>query len=152
VNWDAAGAIGEVVGAAAVLVTLVYLATQIKQANNLSRFDTLKEIMNQFNHLNEMVVADPVLRQLLMKTGELSDDEREQLYVFAIMFCNVWVTIQIAYDNDQIDEEVYAAGAKDVRVEADRWPNFRPAVEQWLLNYPEHAEREIFNYVVGIKD
>jgi len=30
-NWDAVGAIGEVVGAAAVVITLVYLAIQIRQ-------------------------------------------------------------------------------------------------------------------------
>jgi hypothetical protein len=33
-NWDAIGAIGELVGGAAVLVTLIYLAVQIRQANS----------------------------------------------------------------------------------------------------------------------
>jgi len=32
-NWDALGAIGEIIGAAAVLVTLFYLAAQIKMQN-----------------------------------------------------------------------------------------------------------------------
>jgi hypothetical protein len=30
-NWEAVGAVGEILGAIAVLVTLIYLATQIKQ-------------------------------------------------------------------------------------------------------------------------
>ena len=30
-NWEAIGAVGEILGAIAVLVTLIYLATQIKQ-------------------------------------------------------------------------------------------------------------------------
>ena len=32
-NWDAIGAVGEVFGAAAVLVTPIYLARQIRQFN-----------------------------------------------------------------------------------------------------------------------
>lgn len=134
------------------LVTLIYLATQIKQANDLSRFNTIKDLMNQFNDLNKIVATDSALRQLLIKTGEISEDEREQIYNVAIMFCNVWVTIQVAYDSNQIDENLYAAGVKDVRVETHRWPNFRSAVEQWLSNYPEHAEREIFRSVADVGD
>ena len=32
-NWEALGAIGEIIGAAAVLATLFYLAAQIKMKN-----------------------------------------------------------------------------------------------------------------------
>jgi hypothetical protein len=34
-NWDAIGAIGEIVGALAVLITLIYLAMQIKQNSDM---------------------------------------------------------------------------------------------------------------------
>lgn len=143
-NWDALGATGEIVGALAVLLTLVYLATQIKQSNDISRFNASKEIMNQFNEINRLVATDSSIRHLLMKSGELSVDEREQLYNFAMMFCNIWQTIQSAYDSGQVDVEFYAAGKKDVLVEVDRWPNFRSAVEDWLSNYPEFSDLEIF--------
>jgi len=36
-NWDAIGAVGEVVGAVAVVVTLLYVARQIRQANAQSQ-------------------------------------------------------------------------------------------------------------------
>lgn len=32
-NWDAISAVGEIVGAAAVVLTLIYLAVQIRQNN-----------------------------------------------------------------------------------------------------------------------
>jgi hypothetical protein len=140
------GAVGEIVGAMAVFVTLVYLATQTKQSNDLSRFNASKEIMNQFNDLNGMVVSDSELRQLLMKSGELSSDESEQVYNFSMMFCNVWASIQTAHDSGQIEDDFYAAGARDVQIEFDRWPSFRPAVERWLCNYPELAGYEIFRH------
>ena len=119
-NWDAIGAIGEIVGASAVLITLIYLATQVGRSNELSLFSVSKEIVNQFNDLNRLVTTDSELRQLLKKTGELTPDEEEQLYNFAMMFCNVWISAQVAFDNNQIDEAVYQACAKDVSIELSR--------------------------------
>ena len=37
INWEAAGTIGEIVGAIAVFATLVYLARQMRQNNELLR-------------------------------------------------------------------------------------------------------------------
>ena len=148
VNWEATGAAGEVLGAIAVLVTLIYLATQVKQSNNLARFNATTEIINQFNELNRLVSTDHALRKVLSKSNELLDDEREQVYNFAMMFCNVWVSAQIGHDNKQIDDEIYAACAKDVRIELACGPTGQQGVEHWLSNYPEHAERPIFQPVV----
>lgn len=133
-NWDAIGAAGEILGAAAVLVTLVYLATQVRRSNELSRFNATKEIVNQFNDLNRLVTTDSTLRKVLLKSDGLTADEIEQIYNFAMMFCNVWVSAQIAYDNDQLEVETYKACARDVSIELTRWPNFRPALEKWLSN------------------
>lgn len=146
-NWEAIGAAGEVLGAIAVFVTLIYLATQVRQSNSLARFNATTELVNQFNELNRMVSTDQSLRKVLSKESELSDDEREQVYNFAMMFCNVWVSAQIAHDNNQIEDEIYSACAKDVRIELARWPTFQQAVEQWLSNYPEHTGRPIFQPV-----
>ena len=40
-NWDAAGAIGEIVGAFAVLATLIYLAKQIRHSTDVSKVTVL---------------------------------------------------------------------------------------------------------------
>ncbi|MFT4562833.1 MAG: hypothetical protein ACI9BW_002580 [Gammaproteobacteria bacterium] len=47
-NWDALGAIGELVGAAAVVLTLGYLAFQIRQSSALARAAAQREINNSF--------------------------------------------------------------------------------------------------------
>ena len=147
-NWDAIGAFGEILGATAVFVTLAYLAAQIRQANDLARFNASKDLLNQFNDLNRIVATDSEVRRALMKPGELTDDEREQVYNVAMMFCNVWMSVQTAFDNGQVDENFYKAGAKDVHIEIDRFPNFGPAVETWLPNYPENFVHKIFEPAV----
>ena len=147
-NWEAIGAIGQVIGSVAVLFTLVYLAIQVKRANELSQFSSAKEIVNLYNDLNRMVTTDSELRGVLMKRDELTEDEREQTYNFAMMFCNVWVSVQVAYDNRQIDGSLYAACAKDVRIEIDRWPSFRAAAKRWLSNYPENQHHPILRPIL----
>ena len=45
-NWDAIGAIGEIVGAAAVVVTLIYVAVQVRQ-NTKSMDESLELALAQ---------------------------------------------------------------------------------------------------------
>ena len=87
-SWDMVGALAEMLGAIALLITLVYLATQIKQTNDISKFATMKEIAGSFDILNKLIVTDPSLRAVLHKTSDLTNDEEEQLYTFVNMFCN----------------------------------------------------------------
>ena len=48
-NWDAIGAIGEIAGAGAVVVSLLYLGLQIKRQNIESRFAAVHELVNETN-------------------------------------------------------------------------------------------------------
>jgi len=41
-NWDAIGAIGEIIGAIAVVVTLIYLSIQVRHSNREARASTLQ--------------------------------------------------------------------------------------------------------------
>ncbi len=45
-NWEAIGAIGEVFGALAVVVTLFYFAVQIRQSNKLAEAQSQRELLN----------------------------------------------------------------------------------------------------------
>ena len=143
-SWDAVGALAEMLGAIAVLVTLVYLATQIKQTNDISTFNTMREIMVSFENLNNLIVTDSSLRAVLHKTSDLTNDEEEQLYTFVNMFCNTWVTCQAAHDNGLIIESFYMGAVRDVSFELERWSNFRRCVNLWLDRYPEFKDYPIF--------
>lgn len=60
-NWEAIGAIGEIVGALAVVLTLAYLAVQVKTAkratidqNTLSRANGVREMLSTISTNNEL--------------------------------------------------------------------------------------------------
>ena len=43
-NWEAISAIGEIVGATAVVITLGYLAVQIRQSTRVAQADMTKDV------------------------------------------------------------------------------------------------------------
>ena len=47
-SWDAAGAIGEIFGALAVVMSLIYLATQIRTQNREAKISSVHEITEAF--------------------------------------------------------------------------------------------------------
>ena len=76
-NWDAIGAIGEVVGAAAVFVTLIYLAIQLRQNTrmmqnhfrgvDLTAFNAIDE---SFSRFRAMIASDEETAELWKATKE----------------------------------------------------------------------------------
>ena len=73
-NWDAIGAIGELIGAIAVFATLIYLAVQIRQSNRLA--------LAQYREMNRLAmvdITDPIIRDrdladLIERTRLKTDD------------------------------------------------------------------------------
>ena len=52
-NWDAIGAIGEIVGAAGVIISLLYLALQMRQSNRLQMRATEREAILSKGEINK---------------------------------------------------------------------------------------------------
>jgi hypothetical protein len=146
-DWNAAGAVGEILGAVAVFLTLLYLATQIRQTNKMARFETTREIMAQFNACNHLCATDATIRDVLLKKGELSVGEAEQLYSYVDMQCNAWATAQMAFNEGLVDQALFGGVVRDVGVAMSRWPSLRQPAERWLSNYPELKDLEIFKAI-----
>lgn len=48
-NWEAVGAVGEIVGAVAVVMSLVYLALQIRVQNREARAASVHQVMHEYS-------------------------------------------------------------------------------------------------------
>ena len=72
-NWDALGAIGEVVGAIAVVATLAYLAVQIRQNNKLSQTTAVQTVSQQNLDFLGMLATNPDLGEVWFKGAENYD-------------------------------------------------------------------------------
>lgn len=57
-NWDAIGAIGEVLGAAAVVISVVYLAVQVRKQTEEAKLSATRELSTQFQAGLDMMAQD----------------------------------------------------------------------------------------------
>jgi hypothetical protein len=79
-NWDAIGAIGEIVGAAAVVVTLGYLAIQTRQSNKLTRANTILQLQAENRTHRNALAQDEHLAIIVMKA--INGEEMTDLEMF----------------------------------------------------------------------
>jgi len=76
-NWDAVGAIGENVGAFAVVISVLYLAYQVKQNTRHSQAFTQREILRDIHQHQAQIREDPnLVRRGLSEFSQLTGDEK----------------------------------------------------------------------------
>jgi len=63
VNWEAIGAIGEIAGALGVIVTLIYLAIQLRQNTKASHATAVQSSMENSARFSELIASDIEVRR-----------------------------------------------------------------------------------------
>jgi len=93
-NWDAIGAIAEAVGAVGVIVSLLYLAVQIRQgaktAEGVAYRDASATICEEFNTMSEGENAEIILKGL----RKFSDLEPREKYTFDSVMSGFFTLIE----------------------------------------------------------
>lgn len=135
-NWEAISATGEVVGATAVILTLIYLSIQVRQ-NTKSMDESRKvEIGRTVQSRTELrfelhraILQSPELMNAMMKMREsvwpqikeafqsLTPEEREAFFTWSRMQIMIIETIYSQRDLGLISDDVFQ--------------NTRPAIEKW---------------------
>jgi hypothetical protein len=80
VNWDAVGAVGEIVGAVAVLVTLAFLTIQLRQNTRSSQNASWQAIIRQLGDLDVLEATDPGLSPFFEAAVESPDSITDAQY------------------------------------------------------------------------
>ena len=143
-NWDAVAAVAEAIGTIAVLVSLIYLAVQIRQstqqfargveANQLAAFERNIESANR---IRELLILHPDLAQLLLKGSKsyktLGGDEK---FRFGLLLRNIFSGLQGGYIRQLSVEHDPMKFEGSARVLDEMLAN--PGVQEWLLeNEPD---------------
>ena len=85
-NWDALGAVGEIVGAVAVVISVIYLAIQIKRQTDQQRLSASRELVENWNDWLNHIVEDEEFAELWLKGAAnysaLPNTERIRMLAF----------------------------------------------------------------------
>lgn len=95
-NWDAIGAIEEIIGALAVVISLVYLATQIRQNNKLAQAHTRHEVTNAAVVGGKLLAESPDIAFYIQKINSGEEVEPHELfrtYALAYFSTRSWENI-----------------------------------------------------------
>lgn len=78
-NWDAIGAIGEIIGALAVVVTLIYLSRQIRHANQQGEIEAFRHTWDNLNQFCDALSESREKASIVVRGRQdltlLDDDE-----------------------------------------------------------------------------
>jgi hypothetical protein len=74
-NWDAIGAIGELVSALAVLLTLIYLARQIRHGANTNEAEIFSNSLDAYHNWRRLVIDHADLLTRFERGETLTDSE-----------------------------------------------------------------------------
>jgi hypothetical protein len=67
VNWEAISAIGQLVGALAVVISLIYLANEVRNNAHATRHAAMRATLDSFNRLAQQLTQDPDLAGLFYR-------------------------------------------------------------------------------------
>lgn len=117
-NWEAIGAIGELLGALAVVVTLVYLAAQIRHSTLSSQAATHQQAAQASSDIL-MRLADENLVTLTLKARHglesLSDAERLCFVNFTQAMFNYYEILFYAKETGSVHPELWASRTYRIR-------------------------------------
>ena len=106
-TWDAIGAVGEIIGAVAVVISLVYLASQLRHSNELARENAYRELQRDIGQIMSELNRDPGLhtiwREALYDQKAVSDSDRERL---GFVLSQLFGTLNTAHHSSRRDHEL----------------------------------------------
>ena len=101
-SLDSIGIIAEVIGAIAVVVSLLYVASQIKQSNRQSASDSGFALISELNRFLDNVLSEPEVVNVLVKLksgAPLAPDEALRAEALAEQLINNWWVAETSYRN-----------------------------------------------------
>ncbi len=118
-NWEALGAIGEIVGAAGVVVTLGYLAIQIRQNTRSVRAAAFQEAIRDAAQSTDQLGRDPELSRIWFAGQRdfeaLTGEERQRFAVYSTSVFRRYENIIYQAHHSALDPESWEGIRQQLR-------------------------------------
>ena len=143
--------VAEIVGAAAVIVTLAYVAVQIDQNTIAVEASTRQGRLDFGWQQSELLITQPGLVNLVREgeqdTNVLNDEERQLFYEFTTWRFATWELTYLEYEDGLIDEETWLAWDGYYMLMTEGNPGyrkfFRDTRQQWDSRFMAHVVKSL---------
>ena len=116
-TWEMIGATGEWAAAIAVVASLLYLARQIKLANQQSKAAARYSFLNAYGLANAAIGESKESASIVRRgldNDELDPDERMQFIVLLGQFMNTWSVMYDLHQENQLPENQWYVVRTDI--------------------------------------
>ena len=148
-NWNAVEAISEIVGAFAVVISLIYLALQIRTQNSQAKLSALHEMSREHREATAMFATENISDIFVRANHDynsLSEAESVQLVVLVTSLFRAWENAFLENKDGNLDENVWKSLSRDY-TEPMGAPSFRHI---WTLR-KQNYDPTFQKYVEGIQ-
>ena len=117
------GSVGELIGAVAVIFSLVYLAMQVRQNTKAVRIQTYQAIMDSSNRLGDSMAeqnVDAIYRKGRKDPDSCSEEEMAQFMLIAGQVVNLYEGLYLHHQSGAIDDDFFE----------NRWKTFHRIMHQ----------------------
>ncbi len=145
-NWEILGSVGEVLGAIAVLVSLIYLSTQIRNSNRLAEAATTLDASRLLAEWHRGIHQTSDLAQIMFigmeDASKLSEADRAR---FSILIAEYYILVEALYHQHSFG-----------LVKEDTWLSIErsifqtqgiPFIRSWWLSKVSIASEEFRDYI-----
>ena len=134
-SWEAIGAMGSLLGAISVLLTLLYLAKQIKENSKLLTTSVYQTAVDGYNEIASMFLENPELARnlLLDKPAQLSEVDAYKLNLILRVYLNQGLKLFKLYEAGIFPEEDWLLRAAEVKQVINQTDFSREFVENNII-------------------
>ena len=148
-NWDAIGAVGEIIGAGAVVVSLIYLATQIRTQNKEARLAAMHDISVGFRQVLT-AFSDESLCDRFERANEDFDSLKtaEVIRLISAWYpvFRLWEEAYIQWELGRLDERLWTP----MNSQFAAYLSMPGAGRIWALR-KNHFDKEFQRFVSGLE-
>ena len=145
-NWEAIGAIGEVLGAAGVIASLFYLDTQIRQNTRSVRASSYHAVVTNLSNLSGAIGRDGSTADVFVRGQSdfhgLSPKERTQFAMLLVSLFRNYEDIFYQFRQEMLDESVWTGWQHSIT----RY-FWQPGVQVWWPAWRDDCHREFREFL-----
>lgn len=148
-NWEAIGAVGEVIGAVAVVASLIYLAGQVRHNNKLAKNNSLQTVLQSEMNFASIIMDNAELWDRIICGETFTDrEERRKATILYNMYILDSANRFYQYKTGYLDNQNWE-GRRQTLHSIVRWPLF----EVWRdsLGASGHSQ-EFLNLIDEIRE
>lgn len=129
-NWDAIGAISELLGAIGVIASLVYVGTQVKASAKASRIESKLRLTDKLINFGDLLIENSNLSEIMIVGRKNLESLSKEEYVQFSHLCQKagwhFSAAYFMHKNNAISDEDF----HEFRVTANYWTRSR-GFQQW---------------------